>query len=247
MKLDGKVAIVTGASSGIGAALTKALAHRGVRLALMARRRDRLEEVAAACDGETLVVPGDVTVYRDRGVLVDATLNRWGRIDLLFNNAGIGAYGSLTKTSEADWRHVFDVNVFGPVMLTQAVLPLMLARGEGVVVNVASIGGLLAHADNLTQYVASKHALVGFSRALAVDLRGTGVRVLAVCPHLTDTELFATARGAEEMADVVEEYRSFMDTPEAVAEGIMGRLESERVVVFPTEMPARAFDRHRDI
>jgi short-subunit dehydrogenase len=116
-----------------------------------------------------------------------------------------------------------------------------------MIVNMASIGGLIAHSDRVTPYVASKHAVIGFSRGLAKDLAGTGIRVLAVCPHLTDTEFFSTSPGAQEMAPVVEKFKSFMDRPEDVARGILEQLDSDRVVVFPTAKPAKAFEKQRDI
>jgi short-subunit dehydrogenase len=116
-----------------------------------------------------------------------------------------------------------------------------------MIVNMASIGGLIAHSDKVTPYVASKHAVVGFSRGLARDLAGSGIRVLAVCPHLTDTEFFSTSPGAQEMAPVVEKFKSFMDRPEDVARGVLEQLDSDRVVVFPTAKPAKAFEKQRDI
>jgi short-subunit dehydrogenase len=110
-----------------------------------------------------------------------------------------------------------------------------------------SIGGLIAHSDKVTPYVASKHALVGFSRGLARDLAGTGIRVLAVCPHLTETEFFTVSPDAEKMAPVVEKYRGFMDSPEEVAKGILDQLDSKQLVVFPTTNPARAYEKQKDV
>ena len=95
--------------------------------------------------------------------------------------------------------------------------------------------------------MAGKHALVGFSRGLAKDLAGTGIRVLAVCPHLTNTEFFRTGPGAEEMSAIADRFRDYMDTPEAVARGILNRLDSDRLVVFPTEKPRKAYEKERDI
>ena len=117
----------------------------------------------------------------------------------------------------------------------------MKAQNQGLIVNMASIGGLIAHSQNVTPYVASKHAVIGFSRGLSKDLEGTDIRVLAVCPHLTDTEFFAVSPGAEEMAPQLEKYKTFMDSPEDVAAGVLNQLDSERLVVFPTEKPAKAY------
>jgi uncharacterized protein len=245
--LDGKVVIITGASSGIGAALAQAFSEKGALLALAARRRDRLEGVAGKCATEALVMVADLTREADRLEVVHQTLERWKRIDILVNNAGSGAYGPFLTATEEQWRQVFEINLFVPVFMTRAVLPSMLSRGRGTVVNMASIGGLLAHSDNVTPYVASKHAVLGFSRALARDIAGTGIRILAVCPHLTDTEFFSVSPGARDMAPVLEKYRSFMDTPEEVARGILVQLDSERLVVFPTGKPANAYEKQRDI
>jgi len=245
--LQSKVVIVTGASSGIGGALAKAFSREGARVTLAARRIDRLKEVGQACPGENLIVKADILKEEDRQAIVQQTLDRWGQIDVLINNAGLGMYGDFMSTTEADWRKLFDINLFATVFLTQTVLPTMQAHGQGLIVNIASIGGLIAHSDKVTPYVACKHAVVGFSRGLAKDLTGTGIRVLAVCPHLTATEFFSVSPGAREMASEVEKYKDFMDTPEEVAKGIIKQLGSERLVVFPTAKPAKAYEKLRDI
>ncbi len=245
--LKGKVVIVTGASSGIGASLAREFSRAGASVALAARRGDRLRETARSCPHETLLVPADLLRPRDRETLVRETQTRFGRIDILVNNAGMGMYGSFLQTPETDWRQIFNTNLFSMVFLTQAVLPVMQAHGEGLILNLASIGGLIAHARKVTAYVASKHAVIGFSRGLARDLAGTGIRVLAACPHLTDTEFFRFSPGAEEMAPEVEKFKSFMDTPEDVARGIINQLDSDRLVVFPTAKPAQAYEKQRDI
>jgi len=245
--LNGKVVIVTGASSGIGASLARGFSREGASVALTARREDRLREVARSCRHEVLVIPADLLSPCDRETIVRETTARWGRVDILVNNAGMGMYGSFLQTAEAAWRQVFETNLFSMVFLTQAVLPVMQAQGEGLILNLASIGGLIAHAEKVTAYVASKHAVVGFSRGLARDLAGTGIRVLAACPHLTATEFFRFSPGAEEMAAEVEKFKSFMDTPEDVAQGILSQLDSDRLVIFPTAKPARAYAKQKDI
>jgi short-subunit dehydrogenase len=247
LTLNGLVIIITGAGSGIGAALARAASTAGAKIVLAARRRDRLERTAADCPGQTLIVPADLTLPDHRQDLVRQTLDRFGCIDLLINNAGLGAYGHFLDSDEDQWRRLFEINLFAPVFLTRLVLPHMIERGSGLILNVASIGGLIAHADRVTPYVSSKHAVLGFSRGLAKDLAGTGVRVLAACPHLTDTEFFATSPGAEDMADTLNQYRAYMDTPQDVAQGILDRLDSEQLVIFPTEKPARAYEKQRDL
>lgn len=247
LNLDAKVVIVTGASSGIGAALARLFSNKGAKVALAARRLDRLEKVARECSGETIVIVADLVKKQDRKAVVQKTLAQWGQIDILVNNAGLGMYSHFMTTSEAEWRRIFEINVFSTVSLTKDVLSIMQGQGQGIIVNVASIAGLIAHSDKVTPYVASKHALVGFSRGLAKDLAGTEIRVLAVCPHLTDTEFFAVSPGADQMAPVVEKYKDFMDTPEDVAQGIIEQLDSKHLVVFPTAKPAKAYVKQRDI
>jgi short-subunit dehydrogenase len=168
-------------------------------------------------------------------------------LDILVNNAGLGAYGPFLDTTEEPWRRLFEINFFAPVLLTRGALKIMENQGEGLIINLASIGGLLAHSDKVTAYVASKHALLGFSRGLAKDLAGTDIRVLAVCPHLTATDFFSASSGAAELASEVQKYQRFMDTPEEVARGILEQLDSNRLVVFPTDKPARAYEKQRDI
>jgi short-subunit dehydrogenase len=246
-ELEGKIAIITGASSGIGAALSKAFSRAGALVTLAARRKDKLEEVAAECPGEHLLVVADVTDPGGRREILEKTMGRWGRVDVLVNNAGAGAYGHFLEATEEQWRNLFEINLFAPVLLTRETVKIMAAQKTGLIINLASIGGLLAHSDKVAAYVASKHALLGFSRALARDLAGTGIRVLAACPHLTATEFFISSKGAAGMEPLIEKYRNFMDSPEEVARGIIDRLDSERLVVFPTDKPARFYEKHRDI
>jgi short-subunit dehydrogenase len=245
--LADEVAVVTGASSGIGAALARALSHQGAKVTMIARRLNKLNEVCGSCPGEVQVIAADLTKEMDRERIVRETMDRWGRIDILVNNAGQGLYRHFISTTEADWRQIFEINLFSPVFLTQITLPIMQAQRKGLIINIASIGGLIAHSDRVTAYVASKHALVGFSRGLALDLADQDIRVLSVCPHLTDTEFFRTSTGAAEMVPIVEKYRNFMDSPEDVARGIIEQLDSDRLVIFPTPKPAKAYEKQRDI
>ena len=138
--LKGKAVMVTGASSGIGASLALGFSRAGAFVTLAARREDRLREIARSCPREVLVVPTDLLQERDRRTLVQETLGRWGRVDILVNNAGMGMYGPFLQTTEAVWRQIFEINLFSMVFLTQTVLPVMLAQGEGLVLNLASLG-----------------------------------------------------------------------------------------------------------
>ena len=192
-RLGGKVVIITGASRGIGRALAHAFAQRGASLVLAARHRDDLEAVAAECRaiplcGDVLTVPTDVTDEAHLEHLVTATLERFGHVDILVNNAGVRIGGAFTDLDPQSLRRQMEVNLLAAMRLTQMVLPIMLKRGEGWIVNVASQAG--RHAEPyFVAYGASKHGVIGFSEGLRRELAGTGVRVLTVSPGFADTEM----------------------------------------------------------
>jgi short-subunit dehydrogenase len=245
--LDQQVVIITGASSGIGAALARACSQRGASVALAARSQERLSNIARCCPGETLVVPCDVTVAKERRELVDAAVARWGRVDVLVNNAGIGYYAPFEEIDEASLRALLEVDFLAVFGMTQEVLRVMKPAGRGLIVQVASTGGLIAHAPRVSAYLAVKHAVVGMSRGLRRDLEGTGVRVQVVCPHLTDTGFFEAGIGAEAMKEVADRVRGHMDTADQVAEGILQQLGSERFIVFPTDRARSAYERFLEV
>jgi uncharacterized protein len=195
MKNEDLVTIVTGASAGIGAEASRLFCERGDHVVLAARRRERLEALAAdlrASGGRCEVLPIDLSQPDAPVQLVQATLERFGRVDVLVNNAG---YGQQTLFEEMPWEEVtrmFQVNVLSLMALSRAVIPIMRRQGFGRIVNVASVGGLVPHPLNAT-YCATKHAVVGFSRSLRIELKGSGVRVATVCPAGTRTEFFEVA------------------------------------------------------
>ena len=191
MKLAGKTVVVTGASSGIGRAVALEMARRGARLVIAARRADRLEEVAAHCrdlGAACAAVPTDVTDREQCRRLMAAA----GEVDVLINNAGFALFDSIADAPPDDLRSMMDTNYFGAVWCVQAVLPQMIARGEGSIVNLASITGIMGYA-RMGGYCATKFAMIGFTEALRDEVIGRGVRVALVCPGTTDTELFVTA------------------------------------------------------
>ena len=246
-QLRDKVAIITGASSGIGAALARSFSKEGAHVALAARRMEKLHEVADTCSGDALVVECDVTSPNGRKRLIEEAIERFGRIDILVNNAGIGMYGDIEDTEESDLRRLFEVNVFAAFFLTQLVLPAMKENGSGLILNMGSIGGLIAHSNKVTAYVASKHALVGFTRGLARDLAGTGVDAKVICPQLVDTGFYQTSVGARDMEGVIEKVKSRMDTTDQVVTGIMKGMFSDQLVILPTEKSEKAYERFRDV
>ncbi len=245
--LDQQVVIITGASSGIGAALARACSQRGALVALAARSRERLSRVASSCPGETLVVPCDVTVADERRKLVGVVIERWGRVDILVNNAGIGYYASFEEVDEASLRALLEVDFLAVFGMTQEALRVMKPARRGLILQVASTGGLIAHAPSVAAYLAVKHAVVGMSRGLRRDLEGTGVRVQVVCPHLTDTGFFEAGIGAEAMKEVADRVRGHMDTADQVAEGILRQMGSERFIVFPTDRARSAYEHFLEV
>jgi len=194
-----KAAIVTGASSGIGMETALALAARGYAVVLASRRRDRLEQVARRCDGlGGQGIPHAIDVADEHQVteLVDATVNRLGRVDVMVNNAGFGHFGPVCQVDAAEMRAIFDVNFFGVFYGCKAVAPVMIRQRSGHIFNVSSVIGKRGSPFH-GAYCATKFAVCGLSDSMRVEMAPYNVRVTTVCPALTDTEFFgAVRRGA---------------------------------------------------
>src|SRR5205814_335763 len=183
--------IVTGASSGIVRAAALEFARRGASLVIAARRAEPLEEVARQCRAlgvKCTPVAADVTKPEDCQRLVAAG----GTVDVLVNNAGFAVFDDIENAKPEDLEAMMQTNYFGTVWCTQAVLPQMLARGKGTIVNVSSIAGIMGYA-RMGGYCATKFAMIGFSEALRDEVLGRGVRVALVCPGTTETEFFEKA------------------------------------------------------
>lgn len=195
MDLNSKVVLITGASSGIGTATALRCAARGARLVLAARRADALaavEQQVTALGQSALAIPTDVTDVGQVQHLADTALHHYGQVDVLVNNAGFGIFDSFIDAQVADLARMVQVNLYGTVHCIKALLPQMLQRQQGHIINVASIVAFVT-THNLAFYSATKFAVLGMSRALALDLRGTGIRVATICPHVVRTEFFAHA------------------------------------------------------
>ncbi|GAB3561397.1 SDR family NAD(P)-dependent oxidoreductase [Spirosoma luteolum] len=193
-----QVAWITGASSGIGEAVACELARAGARLVLSARRRDELDRVAARtglAPADVLVLPMDVTDTASLSSLVEQVRQQFGRVDYLFLNAGITQRSSVADATLTDYHRLMDVNFFGVVALTKAVLPLMLAQGSGQFVVTSSVAGKLGTKQR-SGYCASKHALHGFFDALRAETAEAGLHVTVVCPGYIDTPISLHALGA---------------------------------------------------
>jgi short-subunit dehydrogenase len=224
----GKVVILTGASAGIGAATARRFAAAGARLALAARSREGLERLAAALPGEHLVAPADVADPAACEALVEATAARFGRVDLLINNAGVGLSSPASQLSRADLEQALAVNLYGPLRLTQAVLPKMGGRGQIIMVSTVLAAQTLPY---LGGYAASKAALERLSEALRMELRGTGVTVSVVRPGTTETDFKAHRLGG---GGERRRVRPKGVPPEAVAETILRAARREPRLAYVT-------------
>ncbi len=192
----GKVVIITGASSGIGAATARALARCGCRLTLAARSADKLAALAQELGPETLAVPTDVTVGADAARMVDQTLERFGRVDVLFANAGVYIRGPITDSGPDDWAHLLDVNVNGVLRGIHAVLPHLTAQKSGDILVTSSISGFIdLHGEPV--YSASKHAIQGLVHTLRRQVAASGVRVGSLAPGMVANELWDITDPAE--------------------------------------------------
>jgi len=239
--LAGRVAAVTGASSGIGAATATALSRAGAAVALAARRRDRLEEVAQALESPSSIHEVDVSDEQQARSFIEAAHAEHGALHVLVNNAGLMLLGAVHGADTADWRRMLDVNLWGLLVCTHAALPLIAGSGGGDVVNVSSVAGRRADAGAAV-YNMTKFGVHAFSEALRQEALHAGVRGTVVAPGFVETELQghntdpvvvrAMARSREQIGEVLE--------PEDVAEAIVHAVTRpphvcvNEVVVRPT-------------
>jgi short-subunit dehydrogenase len=223
MNLTGKNVIVTGASSGIGRATALEMARRGAHLVLAARRTEQLKQVAVECRAlgvRAVAVATDVTKPEDCARLAEAA----GVVDVLVNNAGFAIFDAVADAKTNDLHGMMETNYFGTVNCTKAVLPGMLERRSGTIVNVSSITGIMGFA-RMSGYCATKFAVIGFTEALRDEVMDRGVRVALVCPGTTETEFFVTAErekmpGASRLMPGV--------SPERVARAVCNAAEDGR-------------------
>lgn len=238
---SGKRVLITGASSGVGAALARTLAAQGAVVGLIARRRDRLAEVLAACQEtspESTMWVADLA--DDAGPLGLEAWDALGGIDVLVNNAAVPKRRAVTALAPSDVESVMAVNFFAPMRMTLTVLPRMLERGEGMIVNVSSVGGRLGIIHE-SAYCASKFALCGWSESLAVDLHGTGISVKLIEPGPVDTEIWDQPDNDDPL------YDGPKFSPDEVAQGIIAALGSDGFEHYVPDMKAVVDLKNADI
>lgn len=239
MRIDGRVALVTGAAGGIGGALARVLVRRGARAIVLTdvdaagldRVRDRLLDVGGAATADVSITTAvvDLTDGDALRALVATTEEHHGALDIVCSNAGIGT-GEGADANVATWQRSWDVNVMAHVHAAAAALPGMLARGEGAFVHTCSAAGLLTLAGD-APYAVTKHAAVGFAEWLALTHGADGIRVVALCPLGVDTPLLASA--ADTLAGRIVRASGEVVTAEAAAECAVDALEQGRFLALP--------------
>jgi NAD(P)-dependent dehydrogenase (short-subunit alcohol dehydrogenase family) len=193
IRLDGSIAVVTGAAGVIGSATTKLLAERGARIVAIDRRREDVEAAIKElpASAEALAVAADVSDEDEVAEYVHAAVDRFGTIDVFYNNAGVeGEIKPITQYPLETFRRVLDVNVVGVFLGMKHVLPVMLKQNKGSIINTASIAGLIGSPD-IAVYSASKHAVIGLTKSAALECVNTGVRVNCVCPGMIDSRMLS--------------------------------------------------------
>ncbi|MGQ9500498.1 MAG: SDR family NAD(P)-dependent oxidoreductase [Anaerolineae bacterium] len=213
--LAGSVALVTGAGRGIGRSIALTLAAAGARVALAARSTAQLQAVLqeiSAAGSEAACFPTDIAQEAQVVRLVAATVERFGQLDIVVNNAGVGFFAPLEHTSAEQWDYMMAVNARGPFLVCREALPHLRRSAHAFIVNISSVVGLKGYA-NQAGYSASKHALLGMTKALAREVQAEGIRVHAICPGGVDTDLASQARPDLDRSELMK--------PEEIAEIVL--------------------------
>jgi 3-oxoacyl-[acyl-carrier protein] reductase len=236
MKLAGRVALVTGGGRGIGRCTALALAREGAAVGVTARSADQLDQTVnliREAGGTALAVPADVSHRDEVNAAVRQVAETLGPIDILVNNAGVARFASVLDSTEEDWRTMFEVNALGALFCVQAVLPSMIERRQGWIISVSSTTGIKGYPEQ-SAYCASKHALMALAKVLALETQEHGIRVHAICPATTDTDMVRGVRTIDGPSEWIK--------PEEIAETVVflasfdGNAMIDNVVVrrYPT-------------
>lgn len=243
MEFEGKTALITGGAAGIGRATALAFAREGARVVVAdvdtPRGKETVQMVEAE-GGEAHFINVDVSNAEDVKRMVQETVDTYGRLDCAFNNAGIeGEQAPTGESNEENWNRVIDINLKGVWLCMKEEIPQMLEQGGGVIVNTASVAGLVGYA-NLPAYVASKHGVAGLTKGAALEYATKGIRVNAVCPGVIHTEMIDRVTGGDEEA--LEAYAKQqpverMGKPEEVAEAVVWLCSEKASFVTGLPMP----------
>jgi NADP-dependent 3-hydroxy acid dehydrogenase YdfG len=233
MDLSGKVALVTGASSGIGEAAALAIAASGASVAVSGRRRERLDQLVAkieAAGGKALAIQSDVSLQDDAFRAVEETVSAFGKLDIVINSAGVNEAGGIQSLSLELWRKVIDINLWGTIYTCKAAVPHLKAAGGGDIINISSTSGRRA-AALFASYSTSKFGITGFSESIRQELGGDGIRVCVIEPGATTTEI------ADSLSDP--QWRE-MIKQHVTKEGAMATSDISDAIMFVLTLPPRA-------
>jgi len=239
MRLKDKVALVTGGASGIGRATAELFAREGARVAVADNSTDGsgTAEAIKAAGGEAISVQVDVSDSGQVAKMVGAALQAYGRIDILFNGAGILYYGTVLETDEQAWNRVISINLTGTYLCCRAVLPHMIRQGGGSIINVASTVGAHDACANAVAYVTSKGGVTLFTKAVAIDHAKQGVRVNALVPGATDTPMIRKAITPEALAALAASHPiGRLGRPEELAKAVLFLASDDASFVTGTAM-----------
>ncbi len=230
MKIRNKVAIVTGASSGIGLATAKLLAQEGARVALVSRSREKLEEISKNLP-DSFVVSADMSKEKDIVEMIGKVQKHFGRIDILVNNAGVGYDSPVEKINIETFRKVFDLDLLGIVVAMQEVTPIMRREGGGSIVNISSGTALMA-LPNMSAYSSLKRALVGISLTAREELSQDNIKVSVGYPYITDTNFEKNTFKNNVKEEMGEVSPAKADSPEYVGQKILDAIEKGEAEIF---------------
>ena len=238
MRLTHKTAIITGGATGIGLACAKLFTQEGARVVIFGRRQDRLDQAQKEIGSAVLAIQGDITQEKDTARLVKTAVKQLGKVDILINNAGTFAPSPLHETDDAVWDQTFNINMRGVFQLTRKILPQMIEQGSGSIIHISSILGMIA-VPQTAAYNASKGALNQFSKSIAVEYGGQGIRSNSICPGMIETEMTEELRSDKAlMQEFLKGYPlGRFGKPEEVAQACLFLASDESSFITGTTLP----------